>query len=257
MPKCHATEQHTLREALDCLQGTEAGSRTILRRLNLLSPFPKDAMILDVGAAHGRFLVACAKLGHEAVGLEPWPQAIEVAVALANHENVGIRIACGVAEALPFASEQFWLVHAMSVIEHVEDASQAFREAYRVLKPGGLFWFFTASCLCPRQGEIAGFPCFSWYPDRVKRRIMSWAIKHKPHLVGHTAHPAINWFTPWKAREMLRAAGFRSVYDRWDLPPLPEMPAIKRLGLRIIRSAFLTKCLADMVRPGCSFAAVK
>jgi len=139
MPRCQATEQHTLREALDRLPGTEAGSRTILRRLDLLSPFPKDATILDVGAAHGRFLVACAKMGYEAVGLEPWPQAIEVAVALANHEDVSIRIVCGVAEALPFASEQFWLVHAMSVIEHVEDASQAFREAYRVLKPGGHF----------------------------------------------------------------------------------------------------------------------
>jgi len=171
--------------------------------------------------------------------------------------GVDITVLDGIAENLPFESEQFDIVHASSVIEHVLDAEAAFKEAYRVLKAGGVFWFSSASSMCPCQDEIRGFPCFGWYPDRLKRRIMEWAKTKRPHLVGHTETPAINWFTPWKARRMLRKAGFRAVYDRWDLRLPAEGGKAYRLALRFVRLCAVTKIFADIVIPSCSYAAIK
>jgi ubiquinone/menaquinone biosynthesis C-methylase UbiE len=163
----------------------------------------------------------------------------------------------GVAECLPVGDSSFDIVRASSVIEHVDDAAAAFKEAYRVLKPGGAFWFLTASSLCPRQGEIRGFPFFGWYPNGTKLKIMKWATSHRPDLIGFTQRPAIHWFTPAKARRMLNDAGFTKVYDRWDLRLPGEGGRAYQIALSIVKLGFATKFVADVALPCCSYAAIK
>ena len=252
-----AVEKHDLEETLSRLPNTAIHARTLLARLSMIRPLTGDSVILDVGAAQGRFLVACAKLGYRAYGIEPWDEARKMAVRLAEHEGVSIRILAGVAEQMPFPSEEFDVVHSMSVFEHVQDVQMAFSEAYRVLKPGGVLWFYTASSICPVQREIRGFPLFGWYPDRLKRRIMFWARDNKPHLIGHTEMPAINWFTPWKARRMLRKAGFGRICDRWSLPRAEGQGRLVHLAFGLIGLCGLTRLCADVLKPGCAYAAVK
>ncbi len=255
--KFQAAEQLSLEDALKRFVVAQAYAKTIKARLDRIRPLASDAVILDVGAAQGRFLAACAQIGLRAVGVEPWGQARETASRLAEHLGVTIELHAGVAEKLPVDSESVDIVHACSVIEHVNDAQEAFNEAYRVLKPGGLLWFYTASSMCPRQGEIGLFPLFGWYPNWLKLRIMKWAMRNRPDLIGHTETPAIHWFTPWKARRMLKRAGFSKVYDRWDLRLPSEGGHLSGIALRIIKSSFVTKILADILISDCSYAAVK
>lgn len=255
--KQQATSQWSLEQTIERLPQSEAYAGTVLARLDRIRPLKEGAAILDVGAAQGRFVVACVRQGYRAVGVEPWHEARDVATRLGRHVGVDITVLEGIAENLPFESERFDIVHASNVMEHVLDAEAAFKEAYRVLKPGGVFWFSSASSMCPRQDEIRGFPCFGWYPDRLKRRIMEWAKTKRPHLVGHTETPAINWFTPWKAGRMLRKAGFRAVYDRWDLRLPAEGGKAYRLALRFVRLCAVTKIFADVVMASCSYAAIK
>ena len=252
-----AAEQLSFEETLARLASNEAHARAVLNRLGRISPIRTGSAVLDIGAAQGRFAIACAKLGYRAFGLEPWDEAVALAARLAAHEGVSIRMVRGVAESLPFADNTFEVVHAMSVIEHVHDAAATFAEAYRVLQWGGVFWFYTASSMCPAQREIRGFPLFGWYPDRLKRRIMDWAVRKRPHLVGGTNTPAVNWFTPWKARRMLRAAGFRTIFDRWNLPRLDDENAVKRLLFRMTNICRLSKYIADVFVPDCAYAAIK
>jgi ubiquinone/menaquinone biosynthesis C-methylase UbiE len=255
----HATERLSLDDALARLPLSEAYARKILTRLQTIRPLaPASTTILDIGAAQGRFVIGCTRLGYRAIGIEPYLQARETASQLAALAGIDTQILSGTAEATGLPSEQFDVVTCGSVIEHVNDPQAAFNEVFRILKPGGIFWFCTASSRSPRQMEINGFPFFGWYPDSLKRRVMAWSQKNKPHLIGHTEAPAINWFTPGKARRMLDQAGFRHVvYDRWDLRQPSEGGTAYRLALRVVKSGAATKLLADVVIPGCAFATVK
>ncbi len=253
----HATERLSVEQAINALPTDAAHARSLFARLRAVARIEPRANVADVGAAQGLFLIACARLGYEAVGIEPWSEARETARSVAERLATEITLVDGTAECVPLAAESFDVVHAKSVIEHVIDAKAAFREAFRLLRPGGVFWFYTASSLSPRQSEIRGFPAFGWYPDVLKRRIMAWAVRYRPELVGHTECPAVHWFTPWKARHMLREAGFSRVYDRWQLRLPEEESGFRRTALSLIRSSALLKLLADAAVPGCSYAAVK
>ena len=158
---------------------------------------------------------------------------------------------------MPFEAESVDLVMAISVIEHVLDVDRVFSEAYRVLKRGGVFWFITASSMCPKQGEIRKFPLFGWYPNPLKLKIMDWAKRNRPELIGYTETPAINWFTPGKAHRLLLRHGFKKVFDRWHMLAADANMGRYRLPLKIVSKHPLLKYVADVVFTSCGYVAVK
>jgi SAM-dependent methyltransferase len=82
---------------------------------------------LEIGVGTGRF---AAPLGVRA-GIDPSP----VMAAIARTR--GMEVTIGKAELLPFAAEEFDYALMVITICFVEDLGAAFREAARVLKPGG------------------------------------------------------------------------------------------------------------------------
>src|SRR4051812_29772296 len=74
--KFQATERADLDTALARLPEAEAFLERNLRRIEPFFDLRPPARVLDVGAAQGVTLTACAKRGFEAVGVEPWsPQS--------------------------------------------------------------------------------------------------------------------------------------------------------------------------------------
>ncbi len=252
-----ATEQESFDEIVKALPGKKKWAEQVFSRLKRVALVPDNARVLDVGAASGGFLAAGYQLGYNCSGVEPWEEARLNAKKLSEYLNIPIHILYGTAESMPFDNDSFDVVHASSVIEHVQDVERVFKEIYRVLKPGGLFWFNTASSMCPRQGEIRGFPMFGWYPNPLKIKIMHWAKNNRPHLIGYTQTPAIHWFTPSKAGKLLKEQGFKQVFDRWDLRLENEGGRLYVMSLKIIRSNKYAKNIADVIIPGCSYAATK
>jgi len=46
-------------------------------------------------------------------------------------------------------------------------------------------------------------------------------------------------------------------YDRWDLRQLDEESGLRRSVLQLVKANGLTKLIADVLVPGCSYAAIK
>jgi 2-polyprenyl-6-hydroxyphenyl methylase/3-demethylubiquinone-9 3-methyltransferase len=252
-----ACEQLTKEQALDRLTETDVRVARVIARLEPLLPARHPVRVLEIGAAQGRGVISLLRMGFDAYGVEPWKEAIAVAEVLARHEGVPMRVREGAAEKIPFEAGSFELVLAFSVMEHVHDLDLSLREIARVLVPGGVFWFYSASAVCPWQNEIAGFPLFAWYPDRLKKYIMRWAARERPHLIGHTATPALHWWTPLRARRLLRGAGFDEFWERWDLCGQDELRGRAGAMRRLLRTYRWLRPLADVAIPDCAYAARK
>lgn len=251
-----ATEQWTMEQAESELPQTEAWVRAVMQRLQPMLP-AGPLNILEIGAAQGRELVALAKMGHQLTGVEPWQPALEVAKQLLGKHGFSAELHHAKGESLPLADAQFDLVLAFSVLEHVDDLPQVLREIQRVLKPGGLLWFNTASAMSPWQDEIRYFPLFGWYPDGVKRGLMNWCTRHWPAAVNHTEAPALWWWTHRRAKKWLQEAGLGEIQDRWQLRAGVPGSGPKQWAVRAVVDHRLVGLAADVIVPGCSYCARK
>lgn len=257
MRKHSAAEQHTLEQTIEMLPVTTAWINAIVDRVEPYLNRGQSLTALDIGAAQGRGVVALSQRGFRASGVEPWDEAREIARQLGERLGCDISTRTGRAEEIPFEDETFDLVVATSVMEHVENLERSLAEIFRVLLPGGVFWFNSASSVSPFQNEIALFPAFGWYPDQLKRRIMIWAKNNHPSLVGFTETPALHWWTTKKAYRMLRQAGFGEIWDRWDLRRLEEEKGFRSALLSIIKKHRSARLVANVIVGGCSYAARK
>jgi SAM-dependent methyltransferase len=98
-----------------------------LRAVRML--LPERATGLEIGIGTGRFAAAL----HICLGIEPAHAMRTLAQAR------GLDVIGGVAEALPFQDQRFDFVLMVTTLCFVDDVERAFREAWRVLKPGGCF----------------------------------------------------------------------------------------------------------------------
>jgi SAM-dependent methyltransferase len=111
------------------------GREKILRELLeiiVYQRFTDSIKILNVGAATGRSSEWLSEFG-EVESIEYDPECAAMA-----EEFTGMPITVGSATELPFEDDQFDLVTAFDVIEHIEDDQAAANELVRVCRPGGI-----------------------------------------------------------------------------------------------------------------------
>lgn len=159
--------------------------------------------VIVLGCGGGQDVVALAKMGAIAVGVDASARQIEYAKKYAaRHEAPNASFVEGTVEDLSrFDDESFDLAvsaHALNYVERIEDA---LREAERVLKPGGSLAF---SARHPFDAVLSDLP-----PFHVKHRYWDAQEDWTWRFGGDVSAPFRQWFwTVSRWCEMLTEAGF-------------------------------------------------
>jgi SAM-dependent methyltransferase len=104
----------------------------------------RDKDILEAGCGAGMGLPVLAKVARSVQAGDVDAENLRAArVACSGHRNVALRMFR--AQELPFPGESFDLVLLLEAIYYLPDAGRFFREARRVLRPGGRLLIVTAN----------------------------------------------------------------------------------------------------------------
>lgn len=100
---------------------------TLTKKEQLISKYSKKGTILDYGCGTGDFLSVCNKAKWKTIGYEPDADALSIAKkksrsTFIQHLNI---------------QEQYDVITAWHVIEHVEELTSTIKSLKKVLKPGG------------------------------------------------------------------------------------------------------------------------
>lgn len=95
-----------------------------------------NTKILDVGCGYGYFMKAVYKKTDFTYGIDLDENALKQNKIIKNK-------ICGTVEKLLFSDSYFDLVISAWTLEHLKDPVKAFKEIFRVLKPGGKVIFLT------------------------------------------------------------------------------------------------------------------
>jgi 2-polyprenyl-6-hydroxyphenyl methylase / 3-demethylubiquinone-9 3-methyltransferase len=104
---------------------------------------PRATAALDVGCGGGFLTEAIARMGFNAVGVDPSEMSVRAAAGHAREGGLDIHYATGSGESLPFEDRSFGAVFCCDVLEHVRDLPKVISEISRVLRPGGVFCYDT------------------------------------------------------------------------------------------------------------------
>jgi ubiquinone/menaquinone biosynthesis C-methylase UbiE len=116
-----------------------------LKRLELLlKPEGKTGVMLDVGIGTGLIVRDMARMpiyaGYTFIGLDYYEDMVTTCTDLVKKENLEnvITVVQGDAAAMAFPDNHFDVVMSRATLHHLSDPSDALREKYRVLRPGGI-----------------------------------------------------------------------------------------------------------------------
>jgi SAM-dependent methyltransferase len=203
-----------------------------LRRI--LPHLPDRDGALDIGTGEGSFLRELLGAGfRDVVGVEPSRAPMEAAAP-----DVKPLVRQEMFQTDTFPPETFRLISCFQTIEHLRDPLAICRDAYRALKPGGVFFLIGHN-----------------------RRAVSAAVLGRKSPIFDVEH--LQLFSPRSFFYLLRAAGFTSisVEPLWNRYPLHYwarlFPFPKRLKaglLQRLKKSFLGRVLIAL--PAGNLAAV-
>jgi ubiquinone/menaquinone biosynthesis C-methylase UbiE len=116
----------------DTTQGVAEALKNVVRRRHTALVRPPD--LLEIGCGTGHWLAQLSPLTGLTAGLD----ASKGMLVEAQHRGMALSLSQGVARRPPYSSWTFDLVTCVNAIHHFGNPAAFIREAFRLLRPGGL-----------------------------------------------------------------------------------------------------------------------
>lgn len=194
------------------LEEKEPEYRAIMTYLSRFKKIDASTKLLEVGTGSGWFPILCKRNSISCKGLEISPQLVNYARKFGRAHGIEPDIELGNIEDTDLGEEQYDVVVATSVFEHVEQWERGIDAIYRALKPGGVMYFSSTSKFSFRSGEYR-FPLYGWLPRKCRAALRVWRQGPDIMKLGFD----FNQFTYPQLRQHFRKVGFSRVLDRIEM----------------------------------------
>ena len=161
--------------------------------------------VLEIGVGTGADYLEWLKAGAVATGVDISRASLEQARRRCESAGFCPELRVADAEHLPFDDNTFDIVYSYGVMHHSPDTWQCVRQAYRVLKPGGI-----ARMMLYHHPSLTGLMLWLRY-GMLRRRSMRQVV------FDHLESPGTKTFTKAKVRAML--TGFENVQIKQVFSP--------------------------------------
>lgn len=153
----------------------------------------QDIRVLDVGCGGGFSCEWMARRGAIVAGVDQSAACIQSAKSHALSHALTIEYQQGFAENLPYPDSSFDCVVCVDVLEHVAHLEQTIKEIFRVLKPGGIFFFDTVN----RTFK--------------SKLMMIWLLEDVLREIPRGIHDWNKFIKPEELAELMQTVGFHQI----------------------------------------------
>ncbi|MCR5136194.1 MAG: class I SAM-dependent methyltransferase [Oscillospiraceae bacterium] len=136
-------------------------------------PQERPLRILDVGTGTGFFACLLAEEGFDTVGIDLTPEMIEHAGHMASVLGLNVEFQLMDAEQTDFETESFDVLVTRNLTWTLPHIARAYREWYRILKPGGILINFDADyCAAMDRDDVE-------LPENHAHKLVSEYLTHE------------------------------------------------------------------------------
>lgn len=171
-----------------------------LQKSSLLDKENKLKKSLELGCGTGRMANSLFKVSQEVYGID----LSEAVLKIAKQKYPALNLTKGEVIDLPYPENYFDMVIINGSLHHFFAVEKTFKEAHRVLKPGGVFVLLGE----PSSQFIKFYNPFfyTWLINRVFNKF--WHLLKNNQEPTELIEPDAESYKPWKLKKQLKQAGF-------------------------------------------------